>query len=462
MDCLKHSRFCNLRINGSMAFLFRCFPESRAFVVAIWLAILLFSFVFPSAAATGSSVSNEAPESSLESAQELIGQGRYGQGLEILKRLSKDKGLTPQERAAVMMALAEFHEERAGDYRRSKTWLRKIVADPASKNGPLGAKAKRRLERFRRLEEEHAESRAFFLQARTRALQPGGELDDKQEKRMLQDMKSLREILDSHPDFYLNHEIRYLLGLLYLKTGRSFRADRQFAKASASKPALFMYLPVRRLQQNAREQWVRNLGRKTALGVSAVLMAALAAAFAAGRPWIWVRFRHLIVGVLAALLWSMVFWGAMAFIGQRRGLEDIVNRDHFYPPPTYAESKWGSPGSEVAGVLFAHGTAALGATWLFSAMVGRMKKRRLAFVLNAAFATLSAASILTMFYFQHCDFKSRYYAGNDAHAPWLGGYLAFRLSEPEPYLLVNPTAYPDIELDSINDPELVLWLKRFQ
>ena len=445
-----------------MAFLFRCFPESRTFVFAIGLAILLLSFVLPSAAATGSSVSGAASESSLESAQELIGQGRYGQGLEILKRLSKDKGLLWQERAAVMMALAEFHEERAGDYRRSKTWLRKIVADPESKNGPLGAKAKQKLERLRLLEEEYADTRAFFLQARARALQPGDDLDDKQKRRFLQDMKGLREILDRHPDFYLNHEIRYLLGLLYLKMDRPFRADRQFARASASKPALFLYLPVRRLQQNAREQWVRNLGRKTALVVSAVLMAALSVAFVAGRPWKWVRFRHLIVGFLAALLWTGVFWGAMAFIGQRRGLEDIVNRDRFYPPPTYAESRWGSPGSEVAGALFAHGTAALAGTWLFSTMAGRMKKRRLAFVLNATFAVLAAASILTLFYFQHCDFKSRYYAGNDAHAPWLSGYLAFRLSEPEPYLLVNPTAYPNIELDSINDPELVVWLKRFQ
>jgi hypothetical protein len=68
---------------------------------------------------------------------------------------------------------------------------------------------------------------------------------------------------------------------------------------------------------------------------------------------------------------------------------------------------------------------------------------------------------MTQFYYAHCENRSRLYSRNATAAAWLSAQLAFRSSEPEPYLITDPLSYPELELDSISDPELLAWVEQY-
>ena len=68
---------------------------------------------------------------------------------------------------------------------------------------------------------------------------------------------------------------------------------------------------------------------------------------------------------------------------------------------------------------------------------------------------LLGLALMTHFYYAHCENRSRLYRHNATAAAWLSAQLAFRSTEPEPYLLTDPQSYAGVELASISDPLLV-------
>ncbi len=406
--------------------------------------------VNPSSSFSGVPAFEHAPE-----IREMIGQGRYKKAVNGLIQKIRDKSQPKAVRYELMLDLAEFYETHVGDLEKSRRWLKKIPVDSALKD--FREKAGQRLDRLGRLDQKYPEMNGLVFEAKSRAIRPGSGLSKKEKTLLKQDLRGLNRAIKEHPEYHLIHELHYLAGLIHLKLGHPLRADRSFSKALSIKPALFLFLPVQRLSLSARSQWTRSLGRGAALGVSLGLILALGLGFALARPWQWLKFSHILTGAAAGIVWTGLFWAGQNLLGGVGIPEEMINRDNFYPPPVYVDFRPGSPGSQPAGVLFGYGSILLAGTFFFCVFTGRMRKRGRALGLNLLFACLAASSVLTLFYFDHCDFKSRFYPGKQGP-----GYFAFRIAEPEPFLLTNPTAYPVIELDSIDDPELVKWLKRYQ
>lgn len=427
---------------------------SKPLFRATWPLLIVFIF-------SGVTEASEASRM-LETGQRLVARGEYRQGADRLKGVLREPRATLPERLNAMLALADFFETRVGDFRQSETYCRKIIQQAGGGHKKVRAAAEARLARLRRHAQDHAEILQFCAQARLRAVRPGSRLEKDQQRRLLEDVKRLESMISTAPEYRLRHEIHYLLGLIYFKLNRPWQADRQLSKAAAVKPAVSLYLPVERLQGSARSQWIRSLGRNSALAISGGLVVILLVGGLLSRPWQWLSWRHLLAGVVLVTLWAGAYWGLLWWIGENRHPGNLVNQDRFFPPPTYVEARWNAPGSEVAGVLFGYGTAALAAVYFFAAIGGRLRNRPAAVCISTAFALLAVASAMFLFYFQHCDCRSRYYADGAGAPGWMRSYLAFRLSEPEPYLLTDPASYPAIELDSINDPDLVVWLRRYQ
>ncbi|MCG8550739.1 MAG: hypothetical protein MI799_10095 [Desulfobacterales bacterium] len=417
-----------------------------------WAGLLLF--FYPPLPLLGNP---RTADSTLKKVEILIHKKAYQQVPELLNKGIKDKTFPAAERARLLLALSEFYLDQAGDTAKARGLLKKITSAPDYKHLKAFHLANIELARMDQALKTNAGLHKVYMHAKTLVMKPGAGFSEQDAKALANDYSKLKQGLDQVSVDYPVYNIHYLMGMIHLKQNRPFRADLSFGKALELRPALFLTVPVKRLKQNARYQWTRHLGHLFALGTAGGLILAMAAGFILTRPRQWVRGVHLVAGLILMAAWTGCFWGTLYAFGGAGKPREVVNKDAFFPPPAYVDFRYNAPGAMPVRHLFVHGTTLMAGIYFFSLFTARLRKPTAAVSLNLLCAILGAISVLGLFYLRHVDFKSRYYAGpNDP------GYFAFRISEPEPYLLTSPLNYPVIELDAVEDPELVKWLKRYQ
>lgn len=396
-------------------------------------------------------------EGTLKKVDILIYEKAYKQVPELLNKEIKNKTIPATERARLLLALSKFYLNQAGDTAKARIQLKKIISAPEFKHLKAFHLANIELVRMDQALKTNAGLHKVYLHARTLVMKPGASFSQQDAKVLENDFSKLKQGLDQVSEDYPVYNIHYLMGMIHLKQNRPFRADLSFGKALEMRPALFLTVPVKRLKQNARYQWTRRLGHLFVLGTAACLILAMVAGFFGARPWQWVRGVHLVAGLILLVVWTGGFWGTLYAFGGVGKPQEVVNKDVFFPPPAYVDFNYNAPGAMPVWLLFAHGTTLMTGIYFLSLFTSKLPKPMAAVSVNLLCAILGAVSVLGLFYLRHVDFKSRYYAGqNDP------GYFAFRINEPEPYLLTNPLNYPVIELDAVEDPELVKWLERYQ
>ena len=421
-------------------------------MVLVWAVLLLV--MLPTVRVLGNT---RTADNILEKAEILTHSKVYKQVPELLNKTIKDKTLPADERARLLLALAKFYQNQAGDTAKAQIQLKKITSEPDYKHLKAFHLANIELVRMDQALKANADLHKVYIHARTLVMKPGASFSEQDAKALEIDFLNLKQGLYTVSEDYPVYNIHYLMGMIYLKQNRPFRADLSFGKALKLRPALFLTVPVKRLKQNARYQWTRHLGHLFVLDTAACLILAMVAGFFWARPRQWVRGVHLVAGLILLVAWTGCFWGSLYAFGGAGKPREVVNKDAFFPPPAYVDFRYNAPGATPVWRLFAHGTTLVAGIYFLSLFTAKRLKPMAAVSVNLLCAGLGAVAVLGIFYLRHVDFKSRYYAGqNDP------GYFAFRINEPEPYLLTNPLNYPVIELDAVEDPELVKWLERYQ
>jgi tetratricopeptide (TPR) repeat protein len=398
----------------------------------------------------------EATEKPLNQVRAYLDDGVYRSAHQLLEKALRRRDLPMEERLEMLTTLATFYENQVGDDRRAlKVWQR-IIATASADASPaaIARQAADRIEaRLRRLGD--LEKRLHLM--RVAAVQPGRHADKSFHRRMQRQQKELRQIKVTAETAPL---INYTLGLTLLALDRPFSADRAFGRVLKQRPAYGLFQPVGRLQQTARHNWIRRLLKRTAGTILVLFWVGVAAGVGLARPWRWMHWRHLAAGVIMAVIWTAVFQTALHWPGRQEAAASFINRDGFYPTPTYVHTRPGAAESEVADRLFYYGLTMISGIYLLAvstAGIGRPSRRRM--ICGVASLAFGLA-LMTQFYYTHCENQSRLYRRNDTARAWLSAQLAFRSSEPEPYLLTDPKSYPGVELASISDPLLVEWLQR--
>jgi hypothetical protein len=321
----------------------------------------------------------------------------------------------------------------------------------------MAQKAKRALAHIEERRQRIAGLERRLNRMRAAALQPGRSDDETFRHNMQAQQKQLRQ-MTATPE--TADAIDYTLGLTLLALDRPFAADRTFGRVLKRRPAFGLYQSIGRLKETTRHAWTRALLQGTAWAVLTGFWMAATVGTGWSRPWRWVRWQHLTACLIALLAWIAVYQAVLHWPGHQESAAGFVNRDGFYPTPTYVHTRPGTPESEVAGRLFNYGLTAVGSIFLLAVATAGIRQPGRRCLINGLGGLLLGMALMTQFYYAHCENRSRLYRRNATAAAWLSAQLAFRSSEPEPYLLTDPQAYAGVELASISDPLLVEWLER--
>jgi hypothetical protein len=402
-----------------------------------------------------------ASADSLTTADELMAQGELQQGIRALRSAVRDGTLAPDERFAAALRLARFYADRVGDYPRAIKHYRSGLRISGLENADLQQQAGSELKHLAELESIDRELNLAIRHMKAETMHKRKPGDPAGRQKLLDNAQTLTGIINDRPTFYRIHEVYYTLGLTHLALKRPYRAYRAFEKALSAKPAMHLAQPISRLQRDARLQWIRTGSRMTAWILAGLLIGILGVVGFRAQPWAWVRVRHLMAGFLVILVWATLFHLSSRWLVDLDLAGQVINSDGVYPKPVFVHAAAGEPGAEVIHYLFIYGLVAICGVVLFCVATGRMRHRLRAGLFNAIFAIAFAGALATLFYIDHCDNKGRFYATGSAVSGLSNGYLAYPMSDPEPYLLVDPLTYQGLDLSSIDDPLLIEWLKSY-
>lgn len=398
----------------------------------------------------------KAASDPLTLAREKIASRNFRDAHQLLEKAMRNRDTQTADRLAILAELAGFYENQVGDdHRALKLWQRLLSKAPAA--APQRISAQRAIARIEDRQRRLAGVKRELNSLRMAAVQPGHRDKPAFLEKMTRQRKQLEQMANH---FSLAADIDYTLGLTHLALGHFFRTDLCFGRVLAQFPAFGFQQPIARLRKTARQSWIRCLCIRASWFVLAVFWLVTAMGLAWSRPWNWLRWHHIGAGTVAVLTWIAVFQIMLHWPGRQSQAAEFVNRDGFYPTPTYVHTRLGSPESAVAEKLLYYGLAAVGGTFLLSVISARLRRQRLRQWIGGVGGLCLGLALVSQFYYSGCDNLSRFYRRNDSAAAWVSAQLAFRASEPEPYLLTEPRAYPGVELASISDPLLVDWLEQ--
>lgn len=374
-------------------------------------------------------------------AEKRFQNGEYREGFAVLTQAYGDPSLDPEQRSAVLQAFAQFYEKLVGNHAMALTFYTKILnLDlPAEHPGKQAALQEER--RLRALEEAYAAQDQLLRKLQT--TQETLEVYEIEEQ-----IVALQALLDEYPDYYKRSEVLYELGLNYLAQKNYRQAIASFKNVLELKPAIDMYyLAVTPRIRLAYKEWFRAVAHRAAWGTLAILGLASMMLFYAARPWQWVRWRHLAVGlVLAAGWWSLFtlvsLWLSNNFRVPAYALETIRTR-----MPSLVRAVSGSPGSAILHTLFWYSLVGVGGTFIFAIGVSRLKWRWAACGLNAIVGFSLLTALLTVFSLRYCYDQGEFIAEtNRGLQRYVNGAVYLYPFNPAPYILTNPAAYSDIEI----------------
>lgn len=385
-------------------------------------------------------------------ARTLFDRGEYGEGFGLLNRALRGQNISPLQRAHVLRALAEFHEQLIGNPDEAVRYYKKILKVGFAADHPMESLAREELDRFNSLGKKYHKQNALLKKLRIASSRQEDEDEIKEH------IEQLKALIKDNPQYYKLTEAYFYLGQNYMRLERFGKACKLFEKCMQLKPCINFYLPVKVQADAAHARWIVSTTNKTVWATLAVLLIAAAIVFYMSRPWQWIRLKHLIPCLAVLVLWWATFNLSFRWFAKTFEVTDKLIRGIEAELPSFVNAAPGSPGSQVTKYLFVYGIVAVLGTFVFSIGVSRLKSRWAALLINSVFALLLFASLTTVFYMRHCEGQSRFnsQAKNKLYYP--KGSLCFIVEEPEPYILTNPKAYPNLQVSNIDDAYLREWV----
>ncbi|MHC4477036.1 MAG: hypothetical protein ACYTEL_15425 [Planctomycetota bacterium] len=387
-------------------------------------------------------------------AEALFARGEYGKGFGLLNRALRDRDMGPLQRARALKTMAQFYEEMMGNTDGALRYYRKIFEARLPADHPIRSLARNEISRLKSLEQKYSEQNALLKRSRIVSSRRGDENE------VAEQITELQALIKENPEYHKLAEAYYYLAQNYMYAEEYGKAYRQLKQSAELKPCISYYLPVKARAQVAYKRWVVSIINTIVWGTLAALLIVTICVFYTARPWRWIRWRHLALGLAMVLLWWIVFNVSFEWLGAGFEVTKKLISEIYAELPAFVSAQPGSPGSQVAKHLFVYGLIGVLGMFVFSVGIGKFKYRWAAFVLNSVFGLLLFASLTTVFYLRHCDGPSRFNSQGNSILYYPKGALCFFAEEPEPYILTNPSGYSDLRVSSIDDPVLQEWVKQ--
>lgn len=410
-------------------------------------------------------------DKTLGEVKNLENSGKYSEAMSLLSRALREadenanNAGNKNHKVRIIIALGDFYRDVCGDMRKAKTTYKRAIntAEPGDNRFRPEAETKIAaiLELENKYEFENRELRTLVQSA-----------NRKHNKKLLrQNIERLNRFTKNKKDYYLLHEVYYALALHYESLEQPGMVYDSLERATALKPGIIFYLPVKYRSEQAYDAWLRNTVDLTVRIVLIVLLAGALLLFYLSRPWQWLKPRYFLLLVLLLASWFVFFHAAHAVTGF---IYDIS--DSYTPEPgkdiEFRSAAPGSPGSSVVAPLFYYGLMAVGALFVFtlgmrrcvltekSKKMKRMKRmNRTVMAAGCIYGFLLFSAFSLLFYMRHCLNAGQFKEPGTGVFYHISGQLHFNTEEPEPYVLTNPRAYPGLNPANIEDPYLRKWVE---
>jgi tetratricopeptide (TPR) repeat protein len=396
---------------------------------------------------------NPVPE-----AEMLFRKGYYGKGFSLLTNALRTRKLDEVTRLTVMKALADFYGKEAGNTEKALMVYKKIIRDKTSESFPAKREVQREISLINMHKEKYHKHDALLKKTRTSLSHVN------QPDQIKDEIRQLNALIQNNPNYYKLFEAYYCLGLKYMTLKKYSKAKKYLDKALELKPALNFYLPVNRQKEKVHTLHIQTIVDRSIWIGMGMLFLIVIIIFYSSRPWQWVTFKHLAVGIILVLVWIAVFHISFRYIGawlessqlEKYGTSSLISLMVFSTP--------GSPGSSLAHFMCLYGIVGIIGAFLFSIGVARLRRRWLAAGINAIFTILLFSALLSMFYIRNCEIKGiTPVAPNKKALDFMKGTLQFYVPEPEPYILTDPKRFTRLNLLKLHEdkPYIWNWLRQF-
>ncbi|MGD9109317.1 MAG: hypothetical protein PVG93_00120 [Phycisphaerales bacterium] len=386
--------------------------------------------------------------------------GQFTEGLNMLqKELSEiSKGQRPniedertKLRPALLLMKARFYEDYAGNLLQAKRFYRQVLQlkPPAEQKYLVDAGAG--IKRIEDYDRKYAREIKLFTKIKKQTGR-GAEL----EKVSAQ----LLKLISNNSDELLLASAYYYLGNVYLDRGMYWPAYKMSLKVVELKPAFHYYLPVNTLKYDAYKQWLLNLIVNIVWFMLLALLIFIAAIFYFSRPWRWLNIRVVTSAIIIILLFAVFGLLIMWLINKT-----ATPPPDYMSPPMYYRADFGGfnswlPSKYLLYIL----TASVGAIILVTSTL-RFKHCWTWRLINVLAAILLFSGIFTVFFLRY-GFDSSSYSANsfyrekDSVFSYFSGRTYFRLRDVRPFVLTNPTAYPDLGTKKVDEPVFAEWFEK--
>lgn len=394
----------------------------------------------------------------ISQAEALLAKGEYSKGLRILHKIERSASSTALQKANAEKSLAEFYDKAVGDSRQTLLNYRKILRTELASDHPLKVLSRKEILRLSSLETKYHTQRKLLLILR---VESSKSIRRRDKTNIKEQIAQLQAVIDRVPDYYRLHEVYYYKGLNHLVLEEFGKAYKSLKKAVQLKPAINLCLPVNNRLDQTKHRWARFVANRYSWGTIGVLLLLTIIVFYTSLPWQWIKLRHAFICLVMVCLWVIVLSLSHYLLAGRSEKNKEVIGDNIAELPAFVSTSVGSPGSQTIKKLFQYGLVGVFWMFVFSIGISKFKYRCLTIPINFIFALLLFCSLITIFYMRHCDDKSIFYSEARGNAYYLKGNLYTVVRSPEPYILTNPKAYPNLNLQNISDPDLKQWVMKY-
>jgi len=395
----------------------------------------------------------------LSEAKALFDMKEYYKGLTLLNKAQRDKSLDPVYQAGINTSLARFNEEIVGDIPKALRYYRAIQELDLPPDQEENLLAKKEIQRIETLRKQfRSQDRLLDSLSTISDSLSTGDHSEKYTSRLL-------ILIKDHPDYYRLSEAHYYLGLLLSAAKKHREAYNSFQQAANIKPGIDFFHPVKTRADRSLRDWAGSFFNKLIRGCPGLLLILTVITFYLSRPWRWLRFRHIVFGLLMVILWFVVFKTSFSWLGHNFQVTgevtgEIIAEDLF-EQPLFIKAAPGSPDAQIAQKLFYYGLAGIAGIFLFSIGVYNWKQRWTAFTVIPIFGVLLFASLVSLFCVRYYDSDILYHIIKGRDINRITGNLYFDVDDPEPYVLTEPKGYPNLKLLNVTDSYFKEWVLRY-
>jgi tetratricopeptide (TPR) repeat protein len=383
-------------------------------------------------------------------AKALFSQGKYIDGGNMLNNAMRDKSLTSLQRNQLIYSLGDFNNEYVGDFKTAIKLFGRVAKSDLADDQDIKIKAKEKIAAIEELMLKFSAQDKIYKKISNQSFQ---QIPIEQTQELI---LQLNKLALQNPDYYKIAHVHFFIGHNQEKVKNYGLAYKSFQKAVSIKPALGFYLPVSRMDF-VLAKWRRQIANTTTWAVAGILLVIIAMSYYLSKPWKWIRFKHVIGGVVMLALWWGVFNISHIWLASRYVVPHDINSNPG-ADPEYPSATPGSYGGEIAGCLFVYGLVGVAGLYVFALGTSRLKSRWLVVCLNGIIGLFILSTMTTIFYLRHCDGKYETISNDrEGLMYYVASDMYFRTNEPEASFLTTPKAFPNPMIN--NSPEdLKQWL----